>query len=184
MSLLSPNQFGLGGLYPITKPVKRKVFISYHHDNDQDWYDYISSTYSDSFDLFYDNSVERKLDSTNATYLNRKIREEYIFGTSVTIVLCGPETWKRRWIDWEIHATLHYNHGLLGVALPSCQKGNEGKYVVPTRLHKNIVSGFARFIAWDNDPANFKASIETAVQNSSYKSLIDNNDVKMKRSSS
>ena len=184
MGLLTPNQYGLGGLGPYNKPVKRKVFISYHHDNDQDWYDYISSKYSDTFDLFYDNSLERKIDSTNSNYLNRKIRKEYIFGTSATIVLCGPETWKRRWVDWEIHATLYYNHGLLGIALPSCSIGNEGKYVVPSRLHKNIVSGFAKWIVWDDNPMTLKNNIEAAVQNSSNTGLIDNNDTKMKRSSS
>lgn len=182
MGLLTPNQFGLSGLGIYNKSVRRKVFISYHHDNDQGWYDYISSKYSDSFDLFYDNSLERKIDSTNSEYLSRKIREEYIFGTSVTVVLCGPETWKRRWVDWEIYATLYYNHGLLGIALPSCATNYERKYIVPSRLHKNIASGFAHWIVWDDNPDTLKNSIEAAVQNSSNTRLIQNNDVKMKRS--
>ncbi|WP_155303641.1 TIR domain-containing protein [Desulfosarcina widdelii] len=178
------SQLGLGGLFPYVEPIKRKVFISYHHKNDQSWYNHLSFVYSNDFDLFYDNSVERKIDSTNSEYLNRKIREEYIFGTSVTIVLCGSETWKRRWVDWEIHATLHHGHGLLGIALPSCAKNYEGKNIVPDRLYKNLVSGFANFMVWDGNPDTLKANIEAAAQNSSRKSLIDNNDIKMKRSSS
>ena len=59
MGLLTPNQYGRG-LVDYNKTVKRKVFISYHHDNDQKWYDYISLKYSDIFDLFYDNSLERR----------------------------------------------------------------------------------------------------------------------------
>lgn len=165
------------------KPVKRKVFISYHHKNDQSWYDVASEWFSDTLDLFYDSSVDRALDSSNAEYLNRKIREEYIFGTSVTIVLCGFETWKRRWVDWEIHATLHYEHGLLGIILPTCDQNNSHQYIVPARFHDNILSGYAQWIHWTHDAKVLKTSIEAAVQRSkSYKSSITNYAVKMKRS--
>ena len=164
---ISRGPFGLGLQY--VKPPKRKVFISYHHKNDQEWYDRFSTYFSDTLELFYDNSLERTIDSTDSKYLNQKIREECIFGTSLTIVLCGFETWKRRWVDWEIHATLLYEHGLLGIGLPTCARSIDLKYIVADRLHKNIESGYAEWMAWTTDVRALSRSIEQAVSKSSQK---------------
>jgi hypothetical protein len=176
----SRNPFGVG--LPYVRPPKRKVFISYHHKNDQGWYDSFSKYCSDTLDLFYDNSLERKVDSDDSEYLNRKIREEYIFGTSVTIVLCGSETGKRRWVDWEIYATLFYKHGLIGIALPTCSRSYDQKYIVPTRLHNNIESGYALWMTWTENVAILAKNIEEGVSRSSQASLVRNSDPKMQRS--
>ena len=172
-----------GSLLRGLKIPKRKVFVSYHHDNDQYWYDTFSGYFSETLELFYDNSLERGIDSTNSGYLNREIREEYIFGTSVTIVLCGQETYKRRWVDWEIHATLYYSHGLLGIALPTCARDSVTRnYLVPPRFYENYISGYAVWMEWTEDAGILKAQIEEAVRRSSYTSLIKNSATKMKRS--
>ena len=177
-----PRTGPLGTLLTGLRPPKRKVFISYHHNNDQYWYDLFSQHFSDTLDLFYDNSLDRQIDSTNAQYVNRRIREEHIFGTSVTIVLCGAETYKRRWVDWEIHSTLHYSHGLLGIGLPTCFISYDNKFIVPERLHQNIASGYAVWMQWTDNATILNSQIEVAVRNSSQKSLIRNSPTKMKRS--
>lgn len=169
------------------RPPRRKVFISYHHENDQYWYNLFSTFFSDTLDLFYDNSLDREEDSTNAEYLNRKIREEYIFGTSLTIVLCGPETWKRRWVDWEIHATLEYKHGLMGIILPTCATYYDyityvTRYRVPQRLAENLASAYAIWTHWITDANILKNHIEEAVRRSAFASLIRNGTAKMKKS--
>ncbi len=176
----SRGPFGVG--FPYIKPPKRKVFISYHHKNDQGWYDSFSKYFSDTLDLFYDNSLERRIDSDNSKYLNQKIREECIFGTSITIVLCGYESWKRRWVDWEIHATLYYEHGLLGIGLPKCAISNDLKYIVPSRLHSNIESGFGVWMTWTDNAVVLTQNIEEAFRRSSQTRLIQNADTKMQRS--
>jgi len=86
MSSLYGKHPTLGAL-GIRTPVKRKVFISYHHTNDQYYYNEFSRLFSQTFDIFHDNSLDRKIDSTNAVYVNRKIREDHIVGSSITIVL-------------------------------------------------------------------------------------------------
>ena len=172
------------GLLSLQKPIKRKVFISYHHKNDQMYYDLFSKWFSDFLNLFHDNSVERGLDSNNSEYLNRKIREEYIFGTSLTIVLCGAETWKRRWVDWEIHATLHYQHGLLGIILPTCSINQQNQFLVPDRLVDNVGSGYATWMKLTQDDKMLKSNMETTIKASNSKLLIRNSATKMKRSHS
>lgn len=114
---MNPSYRGL----ELLSSVRRKVFISYHHANDQHYYNEFSRFFSGSYDIFYDNSLDRRIDSTKSEYVNRKIREDYIVGSSATIVLCDSETFKRKWVDWEIHATLYHRHCLLEIILPTCQ---------------------------------------------------------------
>ena len=179
---LPPYNRQIGGLLgPRLRP-RRKVFISYHHRNDQGWYDRFSTLYSSNLELFSDNSLDRVIDSDNSEYLNRTIREECIFGSSITIVLCGAETGKRRWVDWEIYSTLYCEHALLGLVLPTCSRSSDNKYIVPTRLHYNIESGYARWILWTENAQTLSNSIEDAIRRSSQKNLIRNSEERMKRS--
>ena len=86
--------------------IKRKIFISYHHGGDKPYYDAFVNTFSNTYDVIYDNSVDRALNSTNTDYVIRRIRENHITGSSCTIVLCGAQTPWRKFVDWEIRATL------------------------------------------------------------------------------
>jgi hypothetical protein len=128
---------------------KPRIFVSYHHRGDQQYYDAFSATFHDTFEAIYDKSVERIIDSDNVDYVMREIRENYITGTSCTVVLVGAQTWGRKYVDWEIKATLDKQHGLIGVHLPSAPRAPDGtKIIVPDRLHDNIQSGFAPFVSW------------------------------------
>lgn len=129
--------------------IKRKVFVSYHHGNDQYFYDGFSHIFSDTYDILRDNSLDRRIDSDNANYVIRRIRENYITGSSCTFVLCGAATPWRKFVDWEIKATLDAQHGLIGVNLPTNPLDSEGKYIVPDRLYDNIESGYALWTHWN-----------------------------------
>ena len=99
-------------------PVKHKVFVSYHHHADQAYYNAFSSAFHDTYDVIYDNSLERSIDSDDVNYVMRRIRENHITGTSCTIVLVGAESPKRKYIDWEISATLEKATRSLAYAYP------------------------------------------------------------------
>lgn len=153
---------------------KRRIFVSYHHGNDRPYYDNLSQFFSASYDVIQDNSVDRNIDSTNTDYIIRNIRENYISGTSCTIVLCGAQTPWRKFVDWEIKATLDKNHGLIGINLPT-NPNQQGKYTVPDRLHDNIISGYALWIQWADlnaGPQYLVSKIEEA--NAKSRSLINN----------
>jgi hypothetical protein len=178
----------LGALYPsllgqalATQP-KRNVFISYHHENDQGWANLMRKTYADKYEIFYDSSLDDEVDSDDADYINKVIREDYIVGTSITIVLCGPETWKRRFVDWEIYSTLHHEHALLGVILSTATKNFQGNFIVPDRLYDNIAPGYAHWIHWPTNAVELKGAIEAAISKSSQTRLINNSREKMKKS--
>ena len=137
--------------------VKRKVFISYHHRGDQDYYNTFAHTFANIYDVVTDNSLERKVDSDDAEYIKRRISDNNITGTSCTIVLVGKDTWGRKFVDWEIKATLDKEHALLGVQLPALVAGFNGKVIVPNRLHDNIQSGYALWTTWAQITASSQA---------------------------
>lgn len=128
------------------------MFVSYHHGNDQGYYNWFSTQFSELYDVVQDSSLDRLIDSDDSEYVMRRIRESYISGTSCTFVLCGAETPWRKYVDWEIKASLDKNHGLIGVNLPVSRRNPQGQAVVPDRLYDNIVSGYALWIKWGDLP--------------------------------
>lgn len=123
---------------------KRRVFISYHHEGDQYWYDTFSTIFHDLYELITDRSVDRVVDSDDPEYVLRRIRENHISGMSCTIVLCGPETPKRKYV---------------------------GGFWKPNRLHDNLLSGYALQTAWwqlQANPAALKPLLEQANARPTY----------------
>lgn len=168
----------------ILPPIRHRVFVSYHHAGDQAYYDAFSKTFHDGYEAIYDNSLERRIDSDNAEYVIQRIRDHFITGTSCTIVLVGAETWKRKYVDWEIKATLDKEHGLIGVRLPTAPVNQNYTVTVPGRLHDNISSGYALWISWADltaTPANLQQYIASARAKSRL--LIDNSRERMQRNS-
>ena len=146
-----------------TGPIRRKVFVSYHHELDSAWYNQFATWFGSTLELFANRSLTEPVDSDDLDYVHRAIRENNIRGTSLTIVLCGYETWKRKCIDWEIGSTLNMGHGLLGIGLPSAAIQPDGGVRVPDRFLVNFQSGYAPWLSWPPTSEQLMASIETAV---------------------
>jgi hypothetical protein len=153
----------LRGIQP---PVKRSVFVSYHHGGDQPYYNAFIEAFDETYNILFDNSLERRIDSDNINYVLQRIRDSFVKGSSCTIVLCGAETPWRKYVDWEIKATLNMEHGLIGVNLPTNGPNTNGRVTVPNRLHDNIQCGFAIWTNWaafTSSAASVKATIEQAI---------------------
>ncbi len=154
-------------------PARRKIFVSYHHGGDQLYYNEFSRVFHDTYEAVYDNSLERQIDSDNTAYVMQRIRDNYITGTSCTVVLIGGQTHQRKYVDWEIKATLNKDHGLLGIVLPTHAKNLNGEIIVPDRFLDNWKTGYASFIYWQNlNGQTLAAAVHAAASASS--SLIDN----------
>ncbi len=106
---------------------KHKVFISYHHKNDQGYKkSLLNWNESNNFDIFIDASVDTgDIDENLPDQLIRqKIRDEYLKDSTVTILLVGTETKGRKHIDWEIYSSMYDGQvnkksGVLVIQLPS-----------------------------------------------------------------
>lgn len=151
--------------------VKHSIFVSYHHGGDRAYYDAFTNLFADQYGIVQDNSVEREIDSDDVEYVYQRIREEYITGSSCTVVLCGAQTPWRKFVDWEIKATLDKEHGLIAVQLPT-----NPRFAVPARLLENTQTGYAVWTSWIQLSANPKLLLKLIEQaNARSKSLIRNN---------
>lgn len=163
-----PNVNGL--LAALLKPVRRKIFVSYHHADDQDYYNAFSKAFHDQHESVFDNSIERAYDSDDVNYVMRRIRENHIHGTSCSVVLCGAQTRWRKYVDWEIKATLDKQHGIVGVQLPTLPISPDGRVSIPDRLADNIATGYAVWLHWNElTLERLNQSIEIAVSRESWR---------------
>jgi hypothetical protein len=113
--------------------------------------------------------------------IRRKIREEYLKDSTVTVVLIGCQTWQRKHVDWEIGSSIRNTSnnprsGLLGIFLPThpdygCREFYP--YTIPPRLYYNQDCGFAQLYHWNTDPYVVQAWIHKAFEDR-YKILPDN----------
>lgn len=104
---------------------RHKVFISYHHENDQ-WYKNEILRLNRLYDIFIDQSVDTGdiNDNLNDQEIREIIRDNYLRDTTVTILLVGTETMRRKHIDWEIYSSMYdgkinKKSGILVINLPS-----------------------------------------------------------------
>jgi len=122
--------------------VKRNVFLTYHHADQAEVETFIDSFEGDFSELraIGVSDEDDFIDSNDTDYVLRRIREKYITGTSATIALIGQCTWARRYVDWEVAATLRDNTndprgGLLAVQLASIDGRNN--VALPPRVAMN-----------------------------------------------
>ena len=103
---------------------KYKIFISYHHKEDEEYkrrlVQALSSKSVDKSVSPGDIHTEQMLTDE----IRRRIRDDHIAGAEITIVLIGKCTWQRKHVDWEISASLidrrnNLRNGLVGILLPT-----------------------------------------------------------------
>jgi hypothetical protein len=163
-----------GGPFELAQ-IKRKIFVSYHHGGDRAYYEAFSRTFCDRYDVIDDNSPDRIIDSEDVDYVRRRLSDSFITGSSCTVLLVGRDTWGRKYVDWEIDATLDKRHGLIGVQLPSALLLQDGTVGAPLRLLDNVNTGYALWLSWaqiTSSAAELKRYIEIANAKPQY--LIDN----------
>lgn len=170
---------------------RHKVFVSYHHANDQYYKNQFESLFSDIYSIYVTKSVQigniNPLIKTET--IRQKIRDEYLRDSTVTVVLIGTETWKRKHVDWEIGASIRQTafnsrSGLLGIFLPTYPLTYDNKYnpfTIPPRLQKNVERGFAKLYNWSTNPYEVQGWIHEAFNNrkkvipdNSYPSFVNN----------
>ena len=157
---------------------RHKVFISYHHGSkdegsgDLEWREKFEKLFAD---VIHCGAVPVDAIDPNqhVDEIRRIIRDEYLFDSSVTVVLVGERTWQRKHVDWEISASLRDTKssprsGLIGIMLPTHpdsarRKEIEGR-TIPPRLYDNVKpgSGYASLYWWTEDPQQLQQWVRDA----------------------
>ncbi|MDU2491147.1 MAG: TIR domain-containing protein [Clostridium celatum] len=160
--------------------MRHKVFVSYHHANDQQRANYLRGEYGSNNTLI-DRSLQDAYDTESDDVLYGLIRRNHLKDSTVTIVLIGSETANRKWVDWEIYSSLRpygdrSRNGLLAIYLPTA--GN-----TPARLQDNINSGYAVTMKWENISWQLESKINEAFNNREKSWLVVNNRPRRVRNS-
>ena len=148
---------------------KHKVFISFQHE-DIKIKEKMERMFSKHFDIMDSRAVSTgDIDpNLNNDHILKIIRDKYLLDSSVTLVLIGENTYKSKFVDWEIHASLKDRgqigrSGLLGIFIPGITNGcKNNKNLIPARLGDNIKFGYASCHEWTEDPNQLQEWIHEA----------------------
>lgn len=125
---------------------RRKCFISYYRGDTLE----VNRFLSDFGEAFIPKAIgvtdgDDFINSNDSDYVMNRIRAKYLGDSTVTILLLGACTHSRRYIDWELKATLRQGeytpNGLIGITLPSVN----GRTNLPPRFKENWSSDHARY---------------------------------------
>jgi hypothetical protein len=174
-SLFSPSIYD--SLIP-TPPIKRRVFISYHHFDQVEAQRFVDTFAGPQGVFTYRGlglSLEEDLvNSSNTEYVMRCIRERHLGDSTVTIVLLGRCTHGRRYVDWELKSSIQQGdsmpNGVLGILLPSAHRPNSLLYRefphLPPRFQDNWAGAgsacYASYYAYPSSPEQLRGWIEAA----------------------
>lgn len=174
----------------LAKSTRHKCFISYHHDDQEEVEQFIQD-FDHNRDVLIARGIGASMsgdiiDSDNDDYIMRRIREEYLRGTTVTIVLIGKKTWGRKFVDWEIAASLRNTklspaNGLLAIQLPSTERHSGAR--LPARFSDNFDGrdGYARYWKYPSTPEELAQFIETAYTDRTAKAHLRDNSRALRR---
>ena len=106
---------------------KRRVFFSFHYQRDN-WSvsqirnSWLANPYHAS-QPFYDHAEWEKIQRQGDAAIKRWINDQ-LSGSSVTVVLAGPQTMGRRWVKYEIDESLRLGKGLIAVTIEGMRQRN------------------------------------------------------------
>ncbi len=157
-----------------------KVFVSFHHANDQQKANYLRDAYGKDNTLI-DRSLADAYDNKTDDEILALIRTNHLKDSTVTIVLIGSDTANRKWVDWEIYSSLRpygvrTRNGLLGIYLPTAGQ-------TPARLQDNVDSDYAVTMKWENISWQLSSKIEEAYNNRTKDNLVRNSRSRRQRNS-
>ena len=148
--------------------VRHKTFISYHHADQEEVDDFIK-TFDHGRDVFIaravgsDETMETLIGGEDDDYIMSQIRQKYLSDTTVTLVFIGKETWTRKFVDWELAASLHQGpvvgkpNGVLAILSPELTEA-----ILPDRLATNRETGYAKFYPYPKSKAQLTKWIDEA----------------------
>jgi len=142
--------------------VRRKCFISHHHADSAAVDRFIARFGSGNFIKRGVTMPEEVIDSNNADYVMRRIRELYIQDSTVTIVLIGACTWARRFVDWEVQASLRQPASGLPNGLLAILLDNGISPALPNRVKLNKDTGYAEYHYYPDTSSQLGDWIERA----------------------
>jgi len=152
---------------------RHKIFISYYHAEDQRYKDKLEEILGKEYAISRSVQIGDINPNNNTEYVRQVIRDKFLSNSSVTIVLIGENTWKRKHVDWEIYSSMRKTKnsprsGVIGVILPKRHdygiNKSFNKYTIPPRLADNLINDFVKIYDWSTNPGFLMKIIHEAYQ--------------------
>jgi MTH538 TIR-like domain (DUF1863) len=177
-------------LAPIPEPVRRTVFISFSRF-DRTEVDNFVQRWTVQERVFIPKALGLSfgsdlINSDDADYVIGRIRKDYLTDSTITLLLIGMCTHSRRFVDWELKASLRQGenttpNGLLGILLPSAGE----RAHLPPRFDANWdrdeQNCYARYRHSPNSALELRAWVEDAFAARRSRALYINNSASMMR---
>jgi len=130
---------------------KARVFLSFDSDDLPQIRGLRVLAANPNYDLeFYDESLKEPIESQRAEYIKQVIREK-IKRASITLCLVGSNTYKSKWVDWELRESEKQGNKIIAMAL----KGIE-RVIFPSFLKEKSIT------VWKWDPEYLQTLINNA----------------------
>jgi hypothetical protein len=117
----------------------RRVFFSFHYERDVWRASQVRNSWVTKPDReaagFWDAASWEEVKKKGEEAIKAWIREQ-LKGTSVTVVLIGTETYKRKYVQYEIEQSCQMGNGLLSASTSTISKINMG---APNRKAKTLL---------------------------------------------
>lgn len=177
---------------PRSQSPKRNVFISYYHGDQVEVNEFVQ-VFGRQLNVFTPCMLAEGqrlsddiINSVNPSYVMQQIRNRYFGHSTVTIVLLGNCTHSRRYVDWEIKASLQRGgvggqlpHGLMAINL--CKQNSPKN--IPPRFEDNWTQGntgcYAPFYRYPTSADELRSWIEDAFYARTSRSNLINNSREM-----
>lgn len=129
----------------------KRVFLSFLGEDKQRVQGLQLLAANPNYDLeFYDESVRSAINSSDADYIKRRIREK-ISRTTVTVCLISEKTHTSGWVDWELQESHDKGNTIIAMALKDVERA-----VLPTLIKQLDL----KFHGWN--PASLNRLIQAA----------------------
>ncbi len=152
---------------------RHKIFISYYHNDDEFYKKKLENILGNEYAISRSVQLGDINPNNNADYIYQLIRDNYLSNSVVTIVLIGKNTWKRKFVDWEIYSSMRNTKnskrsGVIGIILPTRDDYGENKsvniYTIPPRLADNLGNDFVKIYDRSDDPNFYQQIIHKAFE--------------------
>jgi hypothetical protein len=124
------------------------VFVSFDHKIDTGWFDLLQKKALPELGFRSDTSIERLIYSDMTKQVCELVLPNEIDDCKIALVLVGKESWRRKYIDWEVDICLRLGCSVIGLHLPTLPVINDS-ISMPGRLLDNVRSGFATWMTFE-----------------------------------
>lgn len=127
-----------------TEPEKKRVFLSFTSED----LDHVRGLRllkdNPNFDLeFYDESIKEPIESHDAEYIKRVIRDQ-IRRSSVVVCLISETTHNSGWVNWELDTSEEEEKGIIAMAIKDVHEA-----VLPKFIKEKVEEKSMTFWEWD-----------------------------------